>query len=114
MPLSAPAQDLSNVVNNALLQLTWQSGVDDTVRGAFLQKGLLANTKDTKFRSVNEDWYVFIYSAASATALTNLLEGLSSGLRRTSVPSVAALYRLSSLLALPRIMLYPYWVKALA
>ncbi|KAI1178624.1 glutaminase GtaA [Nemania sp. FL0916] len=39
--------------------LSYQSGSDVDVRGAFKQNGVLANTKDTNFRAVNDNWPVF-------------------------------------------------------
>ncbi|RYO85211.1 hypothetical protein DL766_009021 [Monosporascus sp. MC13-8B] len=39
--------------------LTWQSGIDTVVRGNFVRDGVLANTMDTNFRPVNQNWPVF-------------------------------------------------------
>ncbi|RYP88555.1 hypothetical protein DL769_000251 [Monosporascus sp. CRB-8-3] len=39
--------------------LTWQSGFGADVRGNFIRDGVLANTKDTDFRPVNQNWPVF-------------------------------------------------------
>jgi len=39
--------------------LTFQSGSDDDVRGAFVTDGKLKNTKDIDFRPINEDFPVF-------------------------------------------------------
>ncbi|KAI1434171.1 glutaminase GtaA [Xylaria sp. CBS 124048] len=39
--------------------LTYQSGSDVNVRGAFMSKGILPNTKDTNFRAINNNWPVF-------------------------------------------------------
>ncbi|CAJ2502899.1 Uu.00g102930.m01.CDS01 [Anthostomella pinea] len=39
--------------------LTYQSGADVDVRGAFIGTGALPNTKDTNFRAVNDNWPVF-------------------------------------------------------
>lgn len=39
--------------------MTFQSGSDDDVRGAFEADGKLNNTKDTDFRPINEDFPVF-------------------------------------------------------
>ncbi|KAL2063340.1 hypothetical protein VTL71DRAFT_5145 [Oculimacula yallundae] len=43
-------------------KLTYQSGSDTDVRGAFQSNGKLANTKDTKYRSINQDYPVFGFS----------------------------------------------------
>lgn len=42
--------------------LTYQSGSDATVRGAFASDGKLANTKDTDFRAINDEWPVLGYA----------------------------------------------------
>ncbi|KAL0261420.1 hypothetical protein SLS55_002850 [Diplodia seriata] len=42
--------------------LTFQSGVDNDVRGAFATNGTLPNTKDTNFRAVNSDWPVMAFA----------------------------------------------------
>ena len=42
--------------------LTFQSGSDINVRGAFQKNGKLGNTKDTKYRSINKDYPVFGFS----------------------------------------------------
>ncbi|KAI1142549.1 glutaminase A [Hypoxylon sp. FL0543] len=39
--------------------LSWQSGADTDVRGAFINNGVLPNTKDTNFRAVQDNWPVF-------------------------------------------------------
>lgn len=39
--------------------LSWQSGADTDVRGAFINNGVLPNTKDTNFRAVQDSWPVF-------------------------------------------------------
>ncbi|KAI1500769.1 glutaminase GtaA [Biscogniauxia marginata] len=39
--------------------LTWQSGIDNDVRGNFINSGVLANTDDTDYRAVNDNWPVF-------------------------------------------------------
>ena len=39
--------------------LTFQSGADVDVRGSFTTKGALANTNDTNFRAINEDYPTF-------------------------------------------------------
>jgi len=43
-------------------KLTYQSGADVDVRGAFQSNGKLANTKDTNFRPINQDYPVFGFS----------------------------------------------------
>ncbi|RDW82670.1 glutaminase GtaA [Coleophoma cylindrospora] len=47
--------------------LTYQSGSDDTVRGAFELNGKLANTKDTNFRAINNNFPVFGYAVDLGT-----------------------------------------------
>ncbi|KAE9368523.1 DUF1793-domain-containing protein [Stipitochalara longipes BDJ] len=42
--------------------LTFQSGADKAIRGAFQSKGKLANTKDANFRPINKDFPVFGFS----------------------------------------------------
>ncbi|KAJ4290334.1 hypothetical protein N0V90_010550 [Kalmusia sp. IMI 367209] len=42
--------------------LTYQSGSDTDVRGAFSSDGKLANSKDTDFRAINSNWPVFGYA----------------------------------------------------
>jgi hypothetical protein len=39
--------------------LTYQSGKDDDIRGAFQKDGKLGNTNDTKFRAIDDDFPVF-------------------------------------------------------
>ncbi|KAI2470956.1 glutaminase A [Annulohypoxylon bovei var. microspora] len=39
--------------------LTWQSGEDTVVRGAFIDNGVLPNTKDSNYRAVTDNWPVF-------------------------------------------------------
>lgn len=40
-------------------QMTYQSGPDVDVRGQFMSKGRLANSKDRNFRPISKDWPVF-------------------------------------------------------
>ncbi|ORY17157.1 glutaminase GtaA [Clohesyomyces aquaticus] len=42
--------------------LTYQSGADTDVRGAFAKSGKLANSKDNNFRAINQNWPVFGYA----------------------------------------------------
>ncbi len=42
--------------------MTFQSGADKAVRGAFQKNGKLANTKDKHFRPINKDFPVFGFS----------------------------------------------------
>ncbi|KAH7083921.1 hypothetical protein FB567DRAFT_446886 [Paraphoma chrysanthemicola] len=42
--------------------LTYQSGSDVDVRGAFNKTGKLGNSQDTKFRAINDKWPVFGYA----------------------------------------------------
>ena len=39
--------------------LTYQAGQDIVVRAQFINNGVLANTEDTNFRAVSDDWPVF-------------------------------------------------------
>ncbi|KAH7403312.1 glutaminase GtaA [Cadophora sp. MPI-SDFR-AT-0126] len=43
-------------------ELTYQSGADVDVRGAFQSNGKLANTKDTNYRPINQNYPVFGFS----------------------------------------------------
>ncbi|KAL1606198.1 hypothetical protein SLS60_003599 [Paraconiothyrium brasiliense] len=47
--------------------LTYQSGSDKNVRGAFASNGKLANSKDTNYRAINSDWPVFGYASDLGT-----------------------------------------------
>ncbi|KAL6151620.1 hypothetical protein ACJQWK_10261 [Exserohilum turcicum] len=42
--------------------LTYKSGADSDVRGAFDRSGKLDNSKDTQFRAINSQWPVFGYA----------------------------------------------------
>lgn len=42
--------------------VTFQTGQDTLVRGQFINNGKLANTQDTNFRAINNDWPVFALS----------------------------------------------------
>ncbi|KUJ24358.1 glutaminase GtaA [Mollisia scopiformis] len=42
--------------------LSFQSGADVDVRGAFIANGKLANTNDADYRPINQDWPVFGFS----------------------------------------------------
>ncbi|KAG9200530.1 hypothetical protein G6514_006872 [Epicoccum nigrum] len=63
------ATDASNGV-------TYQSGTDDDVRGAFVSNGQLKNTNDTNYRAINNAWPVFGYGvdlgAVKASAVSTL------------------------------------------
>lgn len=39
--------------------LTYQSGEDSVVRGAFAANGVLANSNDTNYRGIDQNWPVF-------------------------------------------------------
>ncbi|KAI0455038.1 glutaminase GtaA [Xylaria acuta] len=56
--------------------LTYQSGADVDVRGAFKNKGVLANTKDTKFRAVNNNWPVFGFAKNLGSVSSNSINTL--------------------------------------
>jgi hypothetical protein len=43
---------------------TFQTGSDRDVRGAFISRGRLNNTTDTRWRSVENDWPVFAFAKA--------------------------------------------------
>lgn len=43
-------------------KVTRQSGRDVTVRGEFSQNGKLANSKDTDYRPISQDWPVFAFA----------------------------------------------------
>jgi hypothetical protein len=42
--------------------MTYQSGQDIAVRQAFLSNGSLANTQDTNYRAISDNWPVFAYA----------------------------------------------------
>ena len=44
-------------------QLTYQSGQDVVVRAQFVNNGKLANTSDTNYRAISNDWPVFAFCA---------------------------------------------------
>lgn len=54
MPLLTPSLKTENVVG-----LTYASGSDVDVRGAFTSSGVLNNTQDTNFRAIDDDYPVF-------------------------------------------------------
>ncbi|KAF9067643.1 hypothetical protein BDP27DRAFT_1448939 [Rhodocollybia butyracea] len=43
---------------------TYQTGQDVVVRAQFIDNGVLANTLDTNFRTVSDDWPVFAFAAS--------------------------------------------------
>jgi hypothetical protein len=43
--------------------LTYQSGADVDIRGAFVSNGKLGNSQDTNFRAINQDWPVFGFAS---------------------------------------------------
>lgn len=56
---------------------TYQTGQDVVVRGQFISNGVLANTQDTAFRAIQDDWPVFAFArdlgTVSATASTPMV-----------------------------------------
>jgi len=44
--------------------MTYQSGTDQTVRGNFINNGVLPNTQDSNFREISSDWPVFAFANA--------------------------------------------------
>ncbi|KAG8714064.1 hypothetical protein FRC08_012425 [Ceratobasidium sp. 394] len=42
--------------------LTYATGEDTVLRGAFITNGALANTQDTQFRAINDRWPVFAFA----------------------------------------------------
>ena len=60
--------------------MTYQTGQDIVVRAQFINAGKLANTQDTQFRVVQDDWPVFalahdlgtVSSTASASAVFSI------------------------------------------
>lgn len=56
--------------------LTFQSGADTIVRSAFITSGVLANTNDTKFRAIGDDYPTFAFAvdlgSVEATAVSTL------------------------------------------
>lgn len=47
--------------------MTQQSGRDVDVRGAFVSNGQLANSKDTNYRAIRDNWPVFAYAVDFGT-----------------------------------------------
>ncbi|KAI0842595.1 glutaminase A [Hypoxylon sp. FL0890] len=82
--------------------LSWQSGEDTVVRGAFINNGVLPNTKDTNFRAVQDNWPVFGFAndlgsvgSASVSTLYSIgitqdaaIELLGEGSNLTTYPSL--------------------------
>ncbi|TFK75791.1 DUF1793-domain-containing protein [Pluteus cervinus] len=72
--ISVPQQQLFSEVNDRIQHgsayyaiknhgdVTFQTGADHDVRNQFVQKGRLANTRDTNFRAINDNWPVFALS----------------------------------------------------
>ncbi|KAI1103178.1 glutaminase A [Jackrogersella minutella] len=58
--------------------LTWQSGADTDVRGAFINNGVLPNTKDTNYRAVQDSWPVFGFANDLGTVGTSSVSTLYS------------------------------------
>ncbi|KAF2646103.1 glutaminase GtaA [Massarina eburnea CBS 473.64] len=56
--------------------LTYQSGSDVDVRGAFTSNGKLTNTKDTNFRIIQDNWPVFGYAVDLGTVGSSVKETL--------------------------------------
>lgn len=56
--------------------LTFQSGADTDVRSAFTTSGVLANTNDTNFRAINDDYPTFAFAvdlgSVDATTISTL------------------------------------------
>ncbi|KAF7966198.1 hypothetical protein HWV62_39706 [Athelia sp. TMB] len=56
---------------------TYQTGQDVVVRGQFISNGALANTQDTAFRAIQDDWPVFAFArdlgTVSSTASTPMV-----------------------------------------
>lgn len=42
--------------------MTYQTGQDAVVRAQFINNGVLANTEDTNFRAVSDNWPVFAFA----------------------------------------------------
>jgi hypothetical protein len=58
--------------------MTYQSGQDAVVRGAFVSNGVLANTQDTNYRAINDNWPVFGFATdlGSVTGSVNTVYSL--------------------------------------
>ncbi|KAK7754712.1 hypothetical protein SLS62_003270 [Diatrype stigma] len=86
--------------------LTWESGIDTSVRSSFINGGKLAKTKDLNFRSINQNWPVFAFakdlgSVGSSTVSTvfsigiaqeNAVQLLGEGDGLTTYPSLWTSY----------------------
>jgi hypothetical protein len=51
----------------ATSNVTWQSGEDIVVRAQFVNNGVLANTNDTDYRAIQDNWPVFGFAADFGT-----------------------------------------------
>ncbi|KAI1443276.1 glutaminase A [Annulohypoxylon stygium] len=58
--------------------LTWQSGEDTVVRGAFIDNGVLPNTKDSNYRAVTDNWPVFGFANDLGSVGTDAVSTLYS------------------------------------
>ena len=72
----------------AVSGLSYQSGQDIAVRAQFVSNGVLANTSDTSYRAISDDWPVFGFCAdLGQTGSTARSVPLSIGLVRTPAVS---------------------------
>jgi len=58
--------------------MTYQSGTDKTVRGQFASKGVLANSGDTNYRAINDNWPVFGFASDMGTVNSSPVSTLFS------------------------------------
>ena len=76
MPIST--DDFQYYATDARNGVTYQSGADDDVRGAFAASGKLANSNDTNFRAINDNWPVFGYGVDLGSVGTSSVSTLFS------------------------------------
>lgn len=75
---------------NSADALTYQSGADVDVRGAFGTSGRLANTADTDYRSIQERWPVFGFAVDLGSVGSSSVDTLFSiGLVQTNAVQFA-------------------------
>ncbi|KAI0881842.1 glutaminase A [Annulohypoxylon maeteangense] len=58
--------------------LTWQSAADTVVRNAFINNGVLPNTKDSNYRAVTDNWPVFGFANDLGSVGTDAVSTLYS------------------------------------
>lgn len=57
----SPSPKCNHLLQNGT-SITYQTGRDIVVRAQFINNGVLANTFDTNFRAISDDWPVFAFA----------------------------------------------------